>query len=128
MLLTNAQVSRLRKAFSNSSSANTKLSKTQLHKKGQSRGFLGRLLRPVLKTGLSLIKNVLKSLGKSVLISLGLTAVASATDEAIHRKIFGSSITTFIVSNEEMNDIMKIVTSLEGSGLSIKGGSKTIKN
>ena len=64
-----------------------KLSKTQLHKIGQSRGFLGRLLRPLLKTGLPLIKNVLKPLAQSFLIPLGLTT-AAATDAAIHKKMF----------------------------------------
>ena len=77
---------RLCKAFANNSSAKIKLSKTQLHKIGQSRGFLGRILRPLQKTGLPLMKNVLKPLAKSVLIPLGLTAAASATDAAIHKK------------------------------------------
>ena len=75
-----------------------------------------------------LIRNVLKPLAKSVLIPIGLTALASATDAAIHKKIFGSGITRSIISNEEMNDIMKIVRSLEKSGLLIKGISKTFKN
>ena len=105
-----------------------KLSKTQLYKIGQSGGFLGRLLGPLLKTGLPLIGNVLKPLAKSVLIPLGLTAAASATDAAIHKKMFGSGNTTLIISNEEMNDIMKIVKSLEESGLFIKAVSETIKN
>ena len=99
-----------------------------MHKIVQSGGFLGRLLGPLLKTGLPLKKNVLKPLTKSVLIPLGLTAVASATDAAIHKKMFGSGMATLITSNEEMNDIMKIVKSLEASGLLIKGVSKTIKN
>ena len=136
MLLTNTQISRLRKAFANGSSANIKLSKTQLHKIGQSGKFLGRLLGPLLKTGLPLIGNVLKPLTKSVLIPLGLTAAASATDVAIHKKMFGSGThpldlakqTTLIISNEEMNDILKIVKSLEESDLLIKGVSETIKN
>ena len=89
MLLTDTQVSRLHKASANNSSANKKLSKTQLHKIGQSRGFLGRLLGPLLKTGLPLIGNVLKLLAKCILIPLGLTA-ASATNKAIHKKMFGS--------------------------------------
>ena len=59
-----------------------------MHKIVQSGGFLGRLLGPVLKTGLPLIGNVLKPLAKSVLIQLGLTAAASATDAAIHKKMF----------------------------------------
>ena len=64
MLLTNTQFSRLRKAFENSSSANIKLSKTQWHKLGQSGGFLGRHLGSLLKTGLLLMKNALKSLSQ----------------------------------------------------------------
>ena len=89
LLLTNTQISKFRKTFENGSPANIKLSKTQLHKIGQSGGFLGRLLGPLLKTGLPLIGNVLKPLAKSVLIPLGLTAAASATDTAIHKKMFG---------------------------------------
>ena len=95
----------LRKAFANGSSANINLSKTQLHKIEQRGGFLGRLLGPLLKTDLTLIKNVLKPLSKSVLIPLGLIAAASATDAAIQKKVFGSSITILIISNEEMNDM-----------------------
>ena len=94
LLLTNTQVSRLRKTFANNSSANIKLSKTQLHKMGQSGEFLGRFQRPLLKTDFPLMKNVLKTLAKSVLIPLGLTATASATDAAIQKKLFGSGMTT----------------------------------
>ena len=90
--------------------------------------MLGRLLGPLLKTGLVLTGNVIKSLAKSVLIPLGLTATASATDAAIHAAMFGSGITALIISNEVMNDIMKIVKSLEEYGLLTKGVSKTIKN
>ena len=75
---------------------------------GQSGGFLGRHLKPLLKTGLPLIGNALKSLAKSVLITLGLTAVASAADVAIHKKMLVSDVATLIISNEEMDDIMKI--------------------
>ena len=97
-----------------------------MHKIGQSIGFLCRLLEPLLKTGSPLIGIVLKPLAKSFLIPLGLTAAASATDAAIHKKIFGSDTTAIIISNEEMNDIMKIIRCLEESGLLIKGVSKTI--
>ena len=86
LFLTNRQVSNLRKAFANHVSADIKLSKTQLSKMIQLGGFLGRLLGPLLKTGLPLIKNVIKPLAKSVLIPLGLTAAASATDAGIHKK------------------------------------------
>ena len=84
LLLTNRQVSNLCQAFANHLSADIKLSKTQLSKMIQSGGFSGRLLGPWLKTGLPLIKNVIKPLAKSVLIPLGLTAVASAADAGIH--------------------------------------------
>ena len=99
-----------------------------MHKIGHSGGFLGRLLGPLLKITLPLMKNVLKPLAKVILILLGLTVAASTTDAAIHQKMLWSGITTLIISNEEMNDILKIVKSLEESGLSIKGVSKTIKN
>ena len=73
LLLTNTQVSKLRKTFVNDSSANIKLSKTAIHKIGPSEGFLGRLLGPLLKTRLPLIGYVLKPLAKSFLTPLGLT-------------------------------------------------------
>ena len=82
-----------------------------MQKIGQSGGFLGRLLGALLEPGLPLIGNVLKPLAKSVLIPLGLTPAASETDAAVHRKMFVSGTTTLIISNEEMNDIMKIVKS-----------------
>ena len=86
LLLTNRQVANLCKAFASYSSTDIKLSKTQLSKMIQSSGFLGRLLVPLLKTGLPVIKNLIQSLDKSVLIPLGLTA-ASAADAGIHKKI-----------------------------------------
>ena len=99
-----------------------------MHKIGQSGGFLGKLSEPLLKTGLPLIGNVLKLLAKSFLIPLGLSPAASATNAAIHKKMTGSGSTTLIISNEEMNDIMKTVNSLEKYGLLIKDVSQTIKN
>ena len=86
LLLTNRQVANICKAFANNSSIDIKLSKTQLSKMIQLGGFLGRLLGPLLKTGLPLIKKVIKSLAKSVLILLGLTVAASAADAGIHKK------------------------------------------
>ena len=106
-LFTNTQVSKIRKTFPNVSSANIKLSKTQLCKMVQLEGFLRKRLGPLLKTGLPLMKNVLKPLAKSVLIPLGLTAAGSETHATIRKKIVGSAITTLIISNEEMFDIMK---------------------
>ena len=89
LLLTNTQALRLYKAFASNSSANMKLSKTQLQKIGQAGEFLGRLLERLLKNSLSLIGNVLKPLTKSVLISSRLTAAASVADAAVHKKMFG---------------------------------------
>ena len=105
-----------------------KLSKAEISKMVQSGGFLGILLGPSLKTGLPLIKNVIKPLAKSVLIALGLTAAASAADAGIHKKILGSGKTTLIISNEDMNNITKIIQALEDSCILLKGVTKTIKN
>ena len=127
MLLINTQVSRICKASPNNSSANIKLSKTQLHKIVQSGVFLGRLLGPLLKAELPLIKNVVKSLAQSVLLPLGLTA-ASTTDVAIHKKMSRSGAATLIFSNEEINYIMNLVKILEKPGLLIKGVNEAIKN
>ena len=73
------------------------------------------------------MKDVLKPLAKSVLIPLGITTATSATDAAIHKKLFGSGNTILIITKEEINDIKKIVNSLEESGLLIKEVSQTIK-
>ena len=137
LLLTNRQVVNIGKAFANNSSMDIKLSKTQLSKIIQSGGFLGRLLSPLLKTGLPLIENVIKPLAKSVLIHLGLTASASAAVAGIHKKILGSGnhpvssalhMTTLMTSNNEMEDIIKIVKSLEDSGLLVAGLTETVQN
>ena len=74
------------------------------------------------------MNNELKPLAKSVLIPLGLTAAAATTAAAIHKKKFGSGVTTLKISNEEMNDIMKVDESLKESGFLIKDVNETIKN
>ena len=118
LLLTNRQVANLRKAFANYLSVDIKLSKTQLSKMIQSGGFLSRLLGPLLKTVLPLIKNVIKPLAKSILVPLGLTAATSAADAGMHKKVLESgNTTTLIISNNRIEDIIKIVKSLEDSGL-----------
>ena len=128
LLLTDRQVSSIRKAFSNNSLADIKFSKIQLLKMIESGGFLGKLLGPLLKTGLPLIKSVINQLVKSVLIPLGLAAVASAADAGIHKKILGSGgHTTLIISNKDMEDLIKIVKSLEDSGLLLKGVIESIQ-
>ena len=126
LLLTTRQTTKLRNAIENNMLADIKLSKAQISKVIESGGFLGKLYGPLLKTGLLLIKNVIKPLSKSVLISLGLIATASAADAEIQKKILAK--TTLVISNEEMNDIMKIVQALEDSNILLKGVSETIKN
>ena len=130
LLLTNKQVSNLRKAFANHLSADIKLSKTQLSKMIQSGGFLCKLLGPLLKAGLPLIKNIIKPLAKSFLIPLGLTAATSAADAGVHKNILesGHDNTTLIKSNDEIGDIIEIVKSLEDSGLLLKGVTDIFQN
>ena len=65
---------------------------------------------------------------KNILRPLGITAATSAIDAGIQKKIHGSGTTTLIISNKEMNDIMKIVQALEDSNILLKGVTKTIKN
>ena len=131
LLLTNRQVANIRKAFAKNTSTDIKLSKTQLSKMIHTGGFLGKLLGPLLKTGLPLMKSVIKPLAKSVLIPLGLTAAASAADAGIHKKILGSgnnNNTTLIISNDEMGEILKIVKSLEDYRVLLKGVSEAIQH
>ena len=87
-------------------------------------------------TGLPLMKSVLTPLAKSILVPLGLSGVMSAVDAAIQKKIYGSGChsdlasrtAALTISNKKMENIMKIVKSLEKSGLLIKGIGETIKN
>ena len=128
--LTNRQGANLCKYFSNHLPANIKLSKTHWSKMIQSGGFLVRLLGPLLKTRLPIMKNVIKVLAKIVLIPLGLTAAASAADARVHKKALGSGrniTTTLIISNDEMENIIKIVKSLEDSDFLSKGVSEQFK-
>ena len=89
---------------------------------------LGRLIGPLLKAGLPLIKNVIKPLAKSVLIPFWLTAAASAADVGIHKTILGSGNTTLIISNYEIKDIIKTVKSPEDSGLLLQEVTETVQN
>ena len=111
LLLTNRQVANIRKAFAKNTSTDIKLSKTQLSKMIQSEGFLGNLLGklagPLMKVAMPLAKNVLAP--------LGISAAMSAIDGSIKQRMFGSGTTTLIISNDEMDDILKIVKSLENS-------------
>ena len=123
LLLTNRQVANICKAFAKNTSTDVKLSKTQLSKMIQSGGFLGNLLGklagPLMKVAMPLAKNALAP--------LGISAAMSAIDGSIKKKMFGSGTTTLIISNDEIN-ILKIVKSLEDSGLLLKGVSETIQH
>ena len=107
LLLTNRQVANICKAFAKNTSIDIKLSKTQLSKMIKSGGFLGNLLGklagPLMKVAVPLAP-------------LGISAAMSAIDGSIKKQMLGSGMTTFIISNDEMNDILKIVKSLENSG------------
>ena len=131
LLLTTRQNTKLRNAVNNNSATDIKLSKAQIKKLIQSRGFLGNLLSklagPLMKVALPLAKNVLAP--------LGLTAI----DGSIQKKIHGSGATKgtgatkgagvkLIIEQEDMNDIIKIIKALENSGILLKGVSKAIKN
>ena len=124
LLLTNRQVANICKAFAKNTSIDIKLSKTQLPKMIQSGGFLGNLLGklagPLMKVAVPLAKNVL--------VPLGISAAMSAIDGSIKKKMLSSGMTTLLISNDEMNDILKIVISLENSGLLLKGVSETIQH
>ena len=108
LLLTTRQRTKLRNAFNNNMSSDIKLSKAQVSKIIQSGGFLGSLW--------------------SKLASPLMKVAVLAIDAGIKKKIHGSGITTLIISNEESNDIMKIVQALEESNILLKGVTKTIKN
>ena len=123
LLLTTRQKTKLRNAFNNNMSTDLKLSKAQISKIIQSGEFLGSLLS---KLAGPLMKAI--SLAKNVLAPLGITTAASAIDVGIQKKIHGSGTTTLIISNEEMNYIMKIIQALEDSNILLKGANKTIEN
>ena len=94
----------------------------------QSAAFLG-IFFLLLKTGLPLIKrNTRQLLPKSLLIPLGITAAVLPAHAKKYRKILGSGTTTLIISNKEIEHVIKIIKSLEDSGVLIKGVSETMQN
>ena len=108
LLLTTRQTTKLRNATQDNKSTDITLSKAQISQIIQYGGFLDSLLSkiagPLMKVAVPLAKNILAP--------LGITAAASAIDAGIQKKIHGSGATTLMISNEEMNDIMKIVQAL----------------
>ena len=125
LLLTNRQAANIGKAFAKNTSTDIELSKTQLSKMIQSGGCLGNLLGklagPLMKVAMPLAKNVLAP--------LGLSAAMSGIDGSIKKKMLGSGTTTLIIiSNDEMDDILKIVKSLEDSNVLLKEVSETIQH
>ena len=125
LLLKTRQKIKLRNAFNNNMSTDLKLSRTQISKIIQSGGFLGSLLSkladPLMKVGIPL--------AKIVLALLGITAAASAVNAGIQaKKKHGSGTKLLIISNEEMNDITKIIQALEDSNILLKGVTKINEN
>ena len=122
-MLTTRENTKLRNAINNNSATDIKLSKAQIKKIIQSGRFLSKLLSklagPLMKVALPLAKNILAP--------LGLTAVMSAIDGSIQKKIHGSGV-KLIIEQEDVNDIMKIIKALENSDILLKEVSKTIKN
>ena len=123
-LMTTRQRMKLRNAFENNMPINIKLSRAQISQIIQSGRFLGSLFSkiagPLMKLAVPLAKNNLDP--------LGITAAASAINAGIQKKIHSSGTTALLISNEEMNDIMKIVQALKYSNILLKGITKTIKN
>ena len=129
LLLITRPKTKFRNAFENNMLTDIKLSRTQISKIIQSGGFSGSLLSkivgPLMKVAVPITENILAP--------LGITAAPSAIDAGIKKKKQtkkkpGSGTATLIISNEEMNDIMKIVQALEDSNILLKGIPKTIKN
>ena len=124
LLLTTRQKTKVRNALNNNMSINLKHSKAQISKIILSGGSLGALLSklagPFMKIAFPLARNFLAP--------LGITAAASGIDDGIQKKIHGSGNATLIISNEEMNDMMKIIQALEDSNILLNGVTKTIKN
>ena len=123
LLLTTRQKTKLRNAFNNNMLTDLKLSKAQISKTIQSGEFLGsslsKLAGPLMKVAIPSAKNVLAP--------PGMTAAASAIDAGIKKKMHGSGTKPLIISNEEMNDIVKILPALEDSNILIKESVKQLK-
>ena len=112
LFLTTRQTTKLRNAIENNMSTHIKLSRAQISKIIQSGGFLGSLLSklagPLMKIAAALAKNVLAP--------LAVATAMSVIDGAIQKKIHGSGTTTLIISDKEVNSLIKIFQALEDSG------------
>ena len=124
LLLTTSQKTKLGNAFKSNVSTDMKWSKAQTSKIIQSGGFLGSLLSKIAGP----LKKVAVPIPKNILTSLGIVAAVSAVDAEIQKKRHGSGTTTLIISNEEINVIMKVVKALEDSNILLKGITKAIEN
>ena len=124
LLLSTRQKTKLKNVLSSNMSTDIKLSKAQISRIIQSGGLLGSLLS---KLAVPLMKVAVR-LARNILAPLRITAAAPAIDAGIQKKILGSVTTTLIISNEEMNDIIKVFQALEDSNILPKGVTKTIKN
>ena len=107
MYLTEQQLNKLRKKIENNMSTDVKF-KVQINKIIKEGGNCGRLLMNFLP---KLIKPAI-SIRKNILAPLALSAAMSATDAAIEKKMYGSGMTILIISNKDLNDLIKIVTAL----------------
>ena len=123
LLLTARQKTKLRNALNNNMSTDINLSKAQISKIIQSRVF-----RIIIKKTSRSINESSSSFGKNILAPLGITAAASAIDAGIQKKIHGSGTTTLIISNEVLNEAMKIAEAFGDSNILLKGVTKTVKN
>ena len=124
LCLNEQQLNKLREKIENNMSTDIKLSKVQINKIIKEGGNLGRLLMNFLP---KLIKPAI-SIGKNILALLGLSATMSATDAVIQRKMYGSENKTLIISNNDLNDLIKIATALAEHDILLKGTNKAIKN
>ena len=124
LYLTPGQMEKLIDKIKNNMSTDIKLSKVQINRIMKEGGNLGKLLMSFLS---KFIKPAI-SIGKNILAPFRLSAAMSATDAAIQKKMYGSGNTTLIISNDDMNDLIKIVTALEEHDILLKGISKKIKN
>ena len=120
LFVTTRQKTNLRNPFNNSLSTDLKLTTAQISEIIQSGvSLLTKLAGSSMKVAVPLAKNIL--------VQLGITATASATDTEIQNKLHGSGTTTLIISNKEINDIMKIVQALNDCNILLKGVTNTVE-